>query len=98
MEVDDVLANKMVELGVSTWLPIAIEILTGAVAEILVAGNVPDGCIKPDIKIFLGVTRNLEAKVGRVARYVPILQTSINPLTKLVRDCLLYTSDAADES
>ena len=67
MEVDDVLANKMVELGVTAWLPITIEVLTGAVAEILVAGNVPDGRIEPDIKIFLGVTRNLEAKVGRVA-------------------------------
>ena len=49
MEVDDVLAYKMVELGVSAWPPIAIEVLTGAVAEILVAGNVPDGCIKPDV-------------------------------------------------
>lgn len=54
MEVDDVLANKMVELGVTAWLPIAIEVLTGAVAEILVAGNVPDGRIEPDIKYFSG--------------------------------------------
>ena len=84
VEVNDVLANKVVKLGITAWLPLAIKVIARAIAEILMTGNVTNGCVEPDIEILLGMTRNLKPEVRRVTRDVPILQTRINPLPELV--------------
>ena len=45
VEVDDVFSNEMVELGIVAGLPIALEIITCALAQILVASDIANGRI-----------------------------------------------------
>ena len=74
----------MVELGIVAGLPVALEIITCALAQVLVAGDVANGRVQPNVEVFVGVTRNLETKIGRIAGDIPILKSRVNPLSKLI--------------
>ena len=84
MKVDDILADKVIQLSAVSRLPPTIKILTLAPAVVLAAGYVTYGRIQPDIKIFTRVAGNLKTKVGRVTTDVPVLQPRVYPLPKFI--------------
>ncbi len=88
VEVDDVLADKVVKLGVGIRFPVFVEVQAFPVAQILEAGHVADGRVQPDIEILARVTGDLEAEVGRFPGDVPGLQV-LDPFLQLVGDAFL---------
>ena len=90
VEADDVLADEMVQLdagalAVSSSRPVVLEVLAVLAAPVLKRRNVADRSVHPDIEELAGMTGNLEAEVGRVARDAPAAQRLLEPLKKLVR-------------
>ena len=73
MKINDVLTDKVIELGVVPGLPVRVKVITRAFTQILMARNVTDRRIQPDVKILAGVARYLKSKVGGVPRYIPVL-------------------------
>src|SRR5690554_344682 len=61
-----------------------LEINAFPFAQVFKACKVTNWCIQPDIKVFPWCVRNLKSEVGRVTAYIPLLQASIQPLSKLV--------------
>ncbi|MCY1174379.1 hypothetical protein D9M73_145790 [compost metagenome] len=85
MEVDDVLADEVVQLGLGAFVPEGVEVqLRAACAEVLEAGHVADWRIQPYVEVFARLTRDLEAEVRRVAGDVPLLQAGVQPFSQLV--------------
>ncbi len=85
MEVDDVLADEVVQLGRAVLGPVGVEVqVVATVAEILEAGHVADGRVQPDIEVLARGIGNLEAEVGRIAGDVPFLQAGVQPFGDLV--------------
>ena len=73
MKINDVLTDKVIELGVVSGLPVRVKVITRASTQILMARNVTDRRIQPDVKILAGVARYFESKVGGVPRNIPVL-------------------------
>ena len=86
MEIDDVLANEMVQLGGRVGVPERVEINTGLVTKIAEAGHVADRRIQPDIEVLARRVGNLEAEVGCVTRDVPVVEPGLEPFVELVGD------------
>ncbi|MNH12007.1 hypothetical protein D3C79_715380 [compost metagenome] len=85
VEVGDVLADEVIELGVGVCLPVAVEVDVAAlVAQVLERRHIADGGIQPDVEVLARGARDLEAEVGGVAGDVPLLQTRFEPLLHLV--------------
>ncbi|MNQ13942.1 hypothetical protein D3C85_268700 [compost metagenome] len=85
VEVDDVLADEVVQLGRRVLAPEGVEIQLGSArAEVLEAGHVADGGVQPDIEVLARLVGDLEAEVGRIAADVPFLQAGIQPFGDLV--------------
>ena len=85
VEVDDVLADEVVQLGGGILVPERIEVqLRRAIAQVLEAGHVADWRIQPHIEILARFARNLEAEVRRIAGDVPLLQAAVEPFGELV--------------
>ena len=95
MEVDDVLADKVIQLGRGVLAPEGIEIqLGGTGAEVLEAGHIADRCIQPDVEVLARLVGDLEAEVGRIAADIPFLQTGIQPFGDLVGHRILQGAAA----
>ena len=90
VEVNDVLADEVVQLGLGVRIPVGVEIQPFAVAKVFEAGHVADRRIQPDIEVFAGFTGDLEAPVGRVAGNVPIGQAGFEPFVEFVGDFGLH--------
>ncbi len=74
VEVDDVLADEVVQLGAGILVPESIEIqLRATCTEVLEARHVADWRIQPDIEVLARLIRNLETEVGRIAGDVPLV-------------------------
>src|SRR5690606_28378901 len=87
VEINDVLADEVVELGLGVGVPVLVEVQVRApAAQVLEAGHVADGGVEPDVEELAGGIGNLEAEVGRVAADIPFLQAGIEPLCQLVGD------------
>ena len=87
VEVNDVLADEVVDLAFAVKAPEVVELETlGAVAEILEARHVADGCVHPDVEILVLGAGDDEAEVRPIATDVPGLETAGQPLRQLVRD------------
>ena len=85
MEVDDVLANKVVYLGAGVWCPKIVKVqIVISIAQVFKTCHVADGGVHPDIKIFACGARNSETKVGRIPRDIPSAQAIVQPLGKLI--------------
>ena len=84
VEIDNVLADKVVHLGGGIRLPEMLEINAFPVAQVLETGEVTNGRVEPDVEVLAGCIRNLEAEIGRIAADVPFLQTSIQPLGQFI--------------
>ncbi|MNQ68867.1 hypothetical protein D3C85_834380 [compost metagenome] len=95
MEVDDVLADEVVQLGAGVLVPEGVEVqFRAARAEVLETGHVADGRVQPDVEVLAGGVRDLEAEVGRVTADVPLLQAGIQPFGDLVGHRLLQRAAA----
>ncbi len=94
MEVDDVLANEVIDLGSAVTGPVVVELIIRAAAKILQAGHVANGGVQPDIKIFARGIGNFEAKVGGIAGDVPFLQFFIQPFAQFVGHLILQGAAA----
>ena len=84
MEIDDVLADEVVQLGITAALPVFVKRVPGAIAVVLETGDIADRRIQPDIEILAGFAGNLEAKIGGVTADVPLLQPGVDPLAQFV--------------
>ena len=73
VEIDNVLANEMIELGVAAGLPPGVEGFAALCAVALEARDIADGGIEPDIKILAGMTWDFKAKIGCIPADIPVL-------------------------
>ncbi len=95
VEVDDVLADEMVQLGAGVLVPEGVEVqFREARAEVLEAGHVADRRIEPDIEVLARLVGNLEAEIGRIAGDVPFVQAAVEPFGDLVRHRILQGAAA----
>ena len=93
VEVRDVLADEMVDLGIMAGAPVLVEIeIVTPVAKVFEARGIADWRVEPDIEILVIGAWNLEAKVGFVAGDVPVTQTVLEPLLHLVDHLGLQTT------
>jgi len=88
VEIDDVLADEMVEFGGRIAAPEGVEVEPSAATEVLEAGHVADRCVQPHVEELAGCIGDFEAEIGRVAADIPVLETGIQPLAELVGDFL----------
>ena len=87
VEVDDVLADEVMHLGLAVGLPEIVELEPlGALAEVLEARHVADRRVHPDVEVLVLRSRDVEAEVGCVAADVPGLEAPGQPLGELVGD------------
>jgi len=95
VEIDDVLADEVVELGGGPGAPEAVEVQPRrAVAQVSEAGHVPDRRVEPDVEVLAGVVGDLEAEVGCIPGDVPFLEPGGEPLVELVRHLALKVTAA----
>ena len=71
-----------------------IKIQALAVAEILKAGHIANGCIQPDIEVLARRIGNFKAEVGGIATDIPLLQAAVEPLAQLVGYFVLHRTTA----
>ena len=85
VEVDDVLADEVVQLGGGTGAQMRFEVLADPAAQSLEAGQVADRRVQPDVEVLARLAGNLETEVRCIARDVPRAQATfgIEPLTEL---------------
>ena len=88
VEIDDVLADEVVQLGAAVGVEEFLEGQAGAIAQRLEAGQVADRCVEPDIEELARCAGNRKAEVRRVARDVPVAQAAfgIEPFAELGDD------------
>ncbi len=95
VEVDDVLADEVVQLGGGVLAPEGIEVqLRATGAEILEAGHVADRRVQPDVEILARLAGDFEAEVGRITTDIPLLQPGIQPFGDLVGHGILQGAAA----
>ena len=80
MEVDDVFANEVVELGVSAFLPVIVKVIVGARAQVFETGHVADWRIEPHVEhfSFFAIDRIRNAP-GEVACHSARCESAIDP-------------------
>ena len=78
VEVNDVFADKVPDLSIFVF-PVRVERLAVAITPVLRRRDVADRRVHPDVEIFIGISRNLEAKIRLVARNIPCLKPLIEP-------------------
>ena len=92
VEIQDVLADEVVELGArrtSAFGPPELVMSGGDIDTALggqgvEAADVADGCVEPDIEELAGSTGDAKAEVRRIARDVPVAKACGKPLVQLV--------------
>jgi len=94
MEVEDVLADEVVELGGGILLPVFVEVDAPVGAELLEAGHVAYRGVQPDIEVLAGCVGDLETEIGCVAGDVPVGKAGGEPLAHLVGSLGLQCSAA----
>ncbi len=93
VEIDDVLADEVIQLGVGIRFPVVVEIDAFALAQILEAGHVAHRRVHPHVEILTGIAGDFEAEVGRFPGDVPGLQV-FHPLLQLVGHAFLQRAGA----
>src|SRR3569833_329397 len=94
VEVDDVFADEVIELGPAVLAPILVEGDAAPLAIGLEARHVTDGRVEPHVKILAGGVWDFKAEIGCVARDVPYLQARFEPFIELVADLRLQMAAA----
>ena len=73
MEINNILADKMIQLGIGLFSEVFIKIEIGtALAEVLKACQVAYGCIQPNIEVFVISAGNAEAEIRLIAGNIPV--------------------------
>ena len=67
VEIQDIFANEIVDLGLRVVFPVGVKINIFALAQILETGNVANGCIQPDVEVFVYFFRNLKSEIWCIA-------------------------------
>jgi len=86
VEIDDVLAQKMMQLGLAVGAQVGVEVDALGVAQRLEAGQVADRRVQPDVEKLARRIGNGKAEVGRIAADVPVAQAAIDPFHQLGLD------------
>ena len=94
MKIQNVLADKMMQLGGATRLPPGFKAPGLFAAQVQKAGHVTHRRIQPDIKILAGRIGNFKPEVGRITGDVPILQAGSEPFIEFVGHCILQGAGA----
>ncbi|VVM91438.1 hypothetical protein PS647_02842 [Pseudomonas fluorescens] len=95
VEVDDVLADEVVQLGGGVLAPERVEVqLRRAVAQVLEAGHVTDRCIQPHVEVLARLVGDFKTEIRCIAGDVPLLQAGIQPFGDLVGDGILQGAAA----
>ena len=95
VEVDDVLADEMVQFSPGVGSPEGVKVeFRAACAQVLEAGHVADRGVEPDVEVLAGFAGNLEAEVGGITADVPFLQFVVQPFVNLVGHGLLQGTTA----
>ncbi len=92
VEVNDVLADEVIDLGVRIGLPVAVKVDALLLAQVLEAGEVADRRVQPHVEVLARRVGNLEAEVGRIAGDVPLGQTRLEPFLQLVGNLALHAA------
>jgi hypothetical protein len=92
VEIEDVLADEVVQLVAAVRLPPVLEIQPCPGAVVGEGGHVTDRRVEPDVEILARRIRDLETEVRRVARDVPVAQARLEPFVELVGDRVLQRS------
>ena len=96
VEVNDVFADKVVQLGGRVFLPVLVEAggVAALVAQVLKGAHVTDRRIQPDVEVFTRRVRDFEAEVRGIAGDIPLLQAGLEPLLHFIRHLLLQRAAA----
>ena len=94
VEIKNVLADKMIQLGLGIAVPEGIEVQAIAITQVFKTGHIANGGVEPDVEIFPGLVRNFKTKVGSVSRDVPIHEARVKPFLQLVGDLGLQSTGA----
>lgn len=88
VEIDDVLADEVVQFGLRAGRQMRLEVFAHLRAQGLEAAQVADRRVQPDVEILAGLAGNLETEIRRVARDVPRAQAAfgIQPFLELGLD------------
>ncbi|MNV17558.1 hypothetical protein D3C71_1083510 [compost metagenome] len=78
VEIDDVLAEEVVQLGAAVGGHHGLEVVARLGAQVLEAGQVADRRVQPHVEILARGAGDFEAEVGRVTRDVPRAQAAIS--------------------
>ena len=95
MEVGDVLADEVVDLGLGAPPPV-VELLAVPIAPLLGRGDVADGGVEPDVPVVAGAVGNLETEVGGRPRDVPIAERLVEEVALEVIGDLRLQGPAGD--
>ena len=96
MEINDVFADEVIQLGVGIFFPVFVEAggIAALVAQVLERAHVANWRIQPDVEVFAWRVRNFKAEVRRIAGNIPLLQTGFEPFLHFVRDLFLQRTAA----
>ena len=96
VEVENVLADEVIQLGLAALAPEIVKLELGLRAQVLETCHVADRRIQPHVEILSRGIRNLEAEIRSVARDVPVLEAGGEPFVELVRHFRLYVAGIGD--
>ena len=74
VEIQNVLADEMHELGVGTLFPDSVEVDPLLIGERLEGTHVADRRVEPDVKIFARGIGNSKTEIRRVTRDIPVAE------------------------
>ena len=86
VEINDVLADEMVHLGIRAGAYPGVEIKPALFANLAEAGQIADGRVQPDVEELVLGARDAKAEIRFVARDVPVAEAFFEPLFELVGD------------
>ena len=89
VEVDNILADKVVDLGFAVFLPVIVKVDVVLRTIGFKATHVADWRVQPYIEVFARRVGYFKAKVRRVAADVPLLQALFEPFVELVGHLVL---------
>ena len=95
VEIDDVLADEVMQFGAGVGVPEGVEVeVVAGVRQILEARHVADRRVHPDVEVLVLGAGNEKAEVGGVPGDVPGLQAFVKPLGELVGHLRLHGAAA----
>ena len=93
MEIQDVFADKVNQLGLGIRLPVGVEVQAFFFGKGLEGAHVTNRCIEPDIEILARRIGDGEAEVGCITRDIPVaelvLASGAEPFLHLVGSFML---------